>query len=83
MIDTCVYCSNRKDIGTDTAWTCAECGKSQRVPMSIEQCRGIVELVLLRALSSVKPASREQLAEMVQRRVDLCLREEPGTGDLA
>lgn len=51
--------------------------------LTIEQCRGIVELVLLRALSSVKPASREQLAEMVQRRVDLCLREEPGTGDLA
>ncbi len=51
--------------------------------LTIEQCRVIVELVLLRARSSVAPATMEQLAKMVQRRVDLCLREEPGTGDLA
>ena len=51
--------------------------------LTIEQCRGIVELVLLRARSSTNPATMEHLTEMVQERVDLCLREEPGTGDLA
>jgi len=50
--------------------------------LTIEQCRGIVELVLLRARSSTNPATMEHLTEMVQERVDLCLREEPGTGDL-